>query len=562
MSERSRTGLLGLVLAVLALVAHRGHAVEFLNYDDDDYVTENPIVKYGLSADSARRAFTEPQAANWHPLTWLSHMVDVELFDLDPAAHQRTSRWIHALSALLLFLFLARTTRAPAPSFLAAGLFALHPQHVESVHWISERKDVLSGLFWMATLLAHAHYARRPSWARYLLVASTLLLGLLAKATGVTLPFVLLLMDLWPLGRLRATDGRSGEPLRRLVLEKLPLLLLAAAIAATAIATQSAYGTPASFERLPLDARVSNAATAAATYLGKALWPTNLAAFYPHPAALDPGFEPWNARALLALLAIAAALAAAWRSRRRRPWITVGVCWFLGTLVPLSGLVQVGVQSRADRYAYLPLIGFYAAVCWTAWEALPRARRALIVLGLAALGALSFVTARQSRVWRDSRTLFEHALEVTEDNYVALIQLADLELVSGRPRSAEALLLRSGEIHTDSQLCSNLSAVQIALEKWGVAEQNARRALELDGGNPEAHVNLGVVLGSTERFEKAAASFQRATELRPSYADAWYDLGLLHLERGRRQQAAECFRRVLRIDPGWAEVRALLDGTE
>jgi Tfp pilus assembly protein PilF len=540
-----------ILLVTAVLVAHRGHARAFLNYDDDDYVVNNPIVVEGLGAEGVRSAFTEAHAANWHPLTWCSHMLDVELFELDAAAHQRTSILLHLVAAMVLFRALLALTGKAAPSLLVAGLFALHPQHVESVHWISERKDVLAGLFFALTLLLWARHVRAPSRARYALAALALGAGLLSKATVVTLPFVLLLLDLWPLRRWPERSARA------LVVEKLPLFLLAGGVALVAAATQSGFGTTTTLTELPLADRLGNAVVSAGAYALKAAWPVDLAVFYPHPAVVSDG-GPFGATFLLALAALVAALLLAWRARGRRPWLTVGLLWYLGCLLPVIGLVQIGEQARADRYTYLPMIGLYLAAVFGAWEAWPRARRAVLAVGCLALLLCARATLAQAATWRDSRTLFEHALAVTDRNYVALSQLAHVDLSEGRPEDARRRLELALAIHSDARMFTNLAAALNRLGEHAEAEARARRAVRLDETQAEAHNNLGIALGGQGRARAAAESFRRATELRPTYVEAWFNLGKVEAARGELDAARAAYRRVLELAPGDAEAARFL----
>ncbi len=557
-SEPRRTLLLALALVVASLLTHRATSNGFLNYDDNDYVTENPLVRDGLSAHGIGRAFTEAHAANWHPVTWVSHMVDVELFGMDARAHQRTSIWLHTLSALLLFLALRALTGAALPSAFVAALFALHPQHVESVYWIAERKDVLAGLFWNATLLAWWHYARSPSRARYALVATAFALGLASKSTVVALPLVLLLLDRWPLGRHVGPDARST---RALVLEKAPLFVLSALASAATYAAQSSYGTTAALATIAFPARVANALRSAVLYVAKAFSPTDLAAFYPHPALVG-GTEAVTVATAVAAIALVLAAVVVLRNARRAPWLLTGCAWYALALLPAIGLVQVGEQARADRYAYLPLVGVYVAVVWSVRAATARSRalsRAAALVGFVALALFARATILQARVWSDSTALFEHALAVTENNYVALNQLAHLDLERGDTDAAERRLLASIRMHPDAKAFTNLARVYSARTDWVAAESALRRSLALGPRGPEAHNNLGIVLARTGRPEEAARSFRRSTELRPTYAEAWFNLGALELQRGERGAARAALTRALALDPGDADARALLE---
>ncbi|HKI05311.1 MAG TPA: glycosyltransferase family 39 protein [Thermoanaerobaculia bacterium] len=375
------------------------------------------MVQKGITPESLAWVRTANVANNWHPLTMLSHMLDYEIFGMSPAGHHFTSLLLHAANVLLLFEVLRRMTGAAGRSAVAAGLFAVHPLHVESVAWVAERKDVLSALFWILAMGAYHCYAARPSPGRYLLVALAMALGLMAKPMVVTLPLALLLLDVWPLGRLTFESGWEHR-LSRLAAEKLPLLGLSAAASLVTLHYQTT--SLVTLEALPWRLRLANAAVSYAAYLGKTLLPRNLAVFYPIP--LD--IPLWKAAGAALLIASLTALAA-WKARKA-PWLLVGWLWFLGTLVPVIGLVQVGRQAMADRYTYLPSIGLFLALCWglPALSAGRRWRSALAAAAVLALLALAAATRAQVRHWSDSVTLYRHALAATRGNYVAHVGLA------------------------------------------------------------------------------------------------------------------------------------------
>lgn len=492
----------------------------FVAYDDDLYVTANPGVQQGITAAGLRWALAAVVAENWHPVTLASHMLDAELFGLDPRGHHLTSLVLHAANVLLLFSFLRRTTGASWRSAAAAALFAVHPTRVESVAWVAERKDVLSGLFFFLCLLAYARYAERPSLPRYLAVVAALALGLAAKPMLVTLPFVLLLLDLWPLGRFR--PGR----LRPLLLEKLPLLALsAAASAATLVAQRGALA-----EALPLGQRLANALVAYATYLGKILLPRDLAVFYPMPPAL-PTWKVAGAALLLAVLT-----AAALQLGRRATYLPVGWFWFLGMLVPVIGLVQVGSQSMADRYTYLPAVGLFLIAAWGLPDALPRrkaARPILTTATLAAILVLALAARAQTVHWRNTITLFHHAAAVTEGNYVAHLNLAEALREAGRRE--EALEHYRAAIAARPRLPRAYAALGGALRSWGhpaEALPPLRTALELDPTDARTHATLAMALDDLDRTEEAIAALRRALELDPSMANARRGLELLQTRSG------------------------------
>jgi tetratricopeptide (TPR) repeat protein len=512
-ARRSRAALAALLaLATFALYARvAGH--QFLHFDDDQYLTANPVVAAGWTAAGVRWAFTTFSVANWHPLAWLSHMLDVQLFGMRPGPHHLVNAGIHAANGALLFLVLARMTGATALAFLAAALFALHPVHVESVAWVSERKDVLSTLFGLLLLGAYAHHAARPSLLRYLAVLLLLAASLMAKAMWITAPFLLLLLDYWPLQRFAARPGPEDPrpprvprfPAGRLVLEKLPLLVLCAAVGAVAVVAQDRGGALESLARLPFADRVGNAARSYLAYLAQAFWPASLSAYYPMPPAGSV------LRPVAAVLALAGATAVTFLARRRQPWLLVGWLWYLGMLVPVIGLVQVGSQAMADRYTYVPLVGISVALIWTL-DALVQPRAARTGLALAAglaIASLAALTWIQIGYWRDQVSLFSHAVAVTGEN---------------------------GRAH------HLLSQGFIAEQRWPEALVHAREAARLDPENPRAHKNLGFVLFRNGRLDEAIASLERAVALDPGYAEAHGNLAIAYGRAGRTEDAVREMR--------------------
>lgn len=502
--------LVGVVAALYGQVVTH----EFVDLDDDAYIVRNPEVRQGLSWQGARWAFTTFHEGNWHPLTWLSHMLDCEVFGLHPGGHHFVNVLLHAASSVLLLLALSAWTEAFWPSTLVAALFAVHPLRVESVAWAAERKDVLSGLFFLLVLWTYGRYVKRPGAGRYLLVLLFLALGLLAKPMLVTLPFVLLLLDLWPMGRrLRL----------RLVVEKLPLFALSGMSIAVTLLAQRRGGAIRSFEMIPVGSRVANTCVATLAYLRKTIWPVDLAVFYPHPALIREAVFPGAAvfaglgLAFLTILAVSAV--------RRRPYLLVGWLWYVVTLLPVSGLVQVGEQAMADRYTYLPLIGIYIVLAWGAREVAVRWRRLQPALALAAsiaLAAFASATWLQIGVWRDSRTLFEHALRVTRDNYLVL---------------------------------NNLGAWFERRDDLGKAEAALGGALRVKPDYAHAHYNLGVVLHREGKPENAAEEFERAIRIRPDFADAHYNLAIVLEGQGRLAEAAARYEEALRIRTDFVEAR-------
>ncbi len=478
----------------------------FVLYDDPDYVTKNEHVRAGVTLSGLAWAATSFDASNWHPLTWVSHMLDAAIHGGRPWGHHLTSLLLHVATAVLLFLVLEAATGRAEPSAWAAAMFGVHPAHVESVAWIAERKDVLSGLFFVLTLAAYVAHVRRPGRFTFAAVIGAFACGLLAKPMLVTLPFVLLLLDVWPLGR------RPRETWRSLVTEKAPLLALSAVSCALTLAAQSRGRTLPSLTHLSLGARLENALVALAAYLRIAVWPTNLACFYPYPAGGWPGSRvAVSAAVLLALTAGAVAL------RRRAPSLATGWAWYLGMLVPVAGIVQVGSQAMADRYTYLPFVGLFVAA---AWLVPPRAPRTAWILAWIAVAALIPVSRAQARVWRDSVTLFEHAARVTADNAFAAWSL-------GAALAAEG---RTGE-----------------------AIASYERSIRIDPGYAEAHNNLGILLAKQGRLDEAAARYREAIRRRPAYAQAHRNLGHALDRLGRTGEALAEYESAIRIDPGKAE---------
>ncbi|MEE8412336.1 MAG: tetratricopeptide repeat protein [Acidobacteriota bacterium] len=531
--------LCGVTLGVYVQVG--GH--DFVNLDDFDYVSENPQVNRGLSWQGVRWAFTAQHSANWHPLTTLSHMLDVQLFGLDPGPMHLVNVLFHLLNTVLLFRLLHGATGSTWRTAVVAGLFALHPLHVESVAWISERKDVLSTFFWLATMLAYSAWTRRPSAARYSGVVALFALGLLSKAMLVTLPLVLVLWDVWPLSRVR--PARLAADLRRSVREKLPLLALSAAHSVVTLFVQASAGATMPSGTIPLASRLGNAAVTYGRYLWDLLWPVGLSPSYPHTGA-PPA---WTVGVALAGIAIVGWVA--WKQRDRWSWWTVGWCWYLGTLVPVIGIVQVGIQSRADRYTYLPMIGVTIVLAWglEAWTRNRSLVRTICIELLAVWGlALIVVTTLQVARWKDGPTLFRYALSITPDNYqihealgVELARAGDVpaamkhfrRVVDGLPNRA-ASYYHLGLAYIQS---GNPSAGLIELE----------RALELDPEYTGALDNAAYAHGLLGRYDVAAATYGRLIELRPNSALAWRNLGVAEIRCGRLVEGRAATQRALEL---------------
>jgi tetratricopeptide (TPR) repeat protein len=522
---RVRTWHLCAVLLVLTAVAYLplwGNG--FVDFDDDAYITDNPHVTGGPSPQGFAWAWTTLHGKYWQPLSWLSLQLDAQLFS-HRGPDGRRSLWAggfhveslcwHAGSALVLFGLCRRLLRGPWPAFLAAALFALHPLHVESVAWAAERKDVLSAFFGLLALAAYARYAAAPSAPRYLAVVAAYLLSLLCKPTLMTLPLLLLLLDYWPL--------RRAAPWRRLLLEKLPLLLLASGIAAVTVAARQHTGAAVSLEFLPLSDRLGNAAAGYGWYLYRTCCPTGLAVLYPHP--LHNWSRPGAVAGAAALLLVT--LLALWQARRR-PWLVVGWLWFVGALMPMIGLAQGGEQAWADRFTYWPHIGLFVALACGLAELVRRWRLPALAVGSAgalALGGLGALTWLQAGYWRDTVSLWERALAVTGDNPRAHLNLGKYYLERGRPDQAE-------------RHCAE--AVRLAPE---VAYH---------------HYSLGVALLALGREAAAADALDEAVRLSPNLSDAWHNLGVARLRQGKPDEAIRCFRTVLGLQPAAADTRAAL----
>jgi Flp pilus assembly protein TadD len=535
------------VLLTAATLAVFGQTLgaAFITADDGVYVTQNPTVQAGLTGPGFRWAFGFHDG-NWIPLTWLSLMLDASIGGGGPRPFHLTNVILHLASTLLLFVGLTRMTSCAGRSGFVALLFAVHPLHVESVAWVAERKDVLSGLFFMLGLLAWAAYVRRPSTSRYLAVAGVLMLGLMAKSMLVTLPVVFLLLDLWPL--------RRATPLRRLIVEKIPLAAIAAVVGIVTIAAQRGEGAMSSLAAIPFPERVGNALVSYAAYLVSMVWPQHLSFFYPHPGA---GLPPWQVLASAALLF--AITFAAWRTIRTHPYVAIGWAWYVIMLLPVIGLIQVGVQARADRYTYLPLIGPFLAMTWAYGDTV---RRRELVVGTAAVAGVLLTGAAyvQAGYWHDSVTLYTRALAVTTDNAVAhgnmglaLLEAGDLD--GAIAHSREALRLAPGNAEAPNQLATALTRKGLADEAIAVY----RTALAVRPNDVTLHSNFGTVLAEQGRFDDAAREFQEALRLAPGSSDAHYNLGILLARQERFDEAIAELSEAQRLSPLDAQIRESLD---
>jgi tetratricopeptide (TPR) repeat protein len=530
---------------------------DFVNFDDHVYVYENPLVVRGLSTEGIIGAFTQTHALNWHPLTTLSHMLDCQLYGLKAGGHHLTNVILHTISVLLLFLVLKQLTGALWQSAVVAALFAIHPLHVESVAWVAERKDVLSAVFFVLTLAAYARYARAPSIPRYLLVALLFSCGLMSKPMLVTLPFVLLLLDYWPLSGLEAQKSGAGSRLRRLVTEKLPLFALSTCSCLVTLFTQRQGPNP--IDQLPFLWRLNNTFVSYVTYIGQMLWPVRLAVFYPHPNDRLPLLEVTMAIAFLVGVSLLVIYL-----RRTKPYLITGWFWYLGMLVPVIGLVQVGEQAHADRYTYLPQIGLYIIIAWSVGDLLlestSRARRALV--GIAAAIIIVSLSARargQTSYWKNSETLWNHTLAVTSDNDVAHNNLGFVFLRRGELDKAilefqAALDIRSRSTQTHYNLGAaliqnNMGNAFARKQLLDEGIDHLQEAVRLRPDYADAHFNLGSVLFHQGRIDQAIAQWQKALAIRPNDAEAHRNVASALRRQGNVQGAIAEYEQALNITP-------------
>ena len=539
---------LGAITLALFLPA-LGH--EFVKTDDNLYVTAQPMVQQGLSADSFVWAFTNVSAANWHPITWLSHMLDCELYGLNPRGHHFTSILIHSANAALLFLLLWRWTGSQWRSAIVAALFAWHPLRVESVVWVAERKDVLSCFFGLLALWTYREYARTRSAGRYIQTLSLYACSLMSKATLVTLPFALLLLDYWPLKRFgnheQGRSERESVSLRRLFAEKAPFLAVALAVCAVTIWAQSQADQVQSIEALPIGLRLANAVSAYCAYIGQTFYPSNLALFYPMPESYS-GF-----RTAISFAGLAAVTSAGFLWARRHPYFLTGWLWYLGVLVPVIGIVQVSVQARADRYTYLPHIGLFIAVVWSVAE-LNRGRtrnRRLQVFGLGALAlGLILMTSLQIRHWKNSESLYRQSIRATRDNDWAHNALGSVLYDLGRLDEARAQFLLASRIQVDQpRFLYNLGVVCERQHDHAGAVFYFEKTVELSPNRADVRVKLAIVLSHLGRSQDALAQFAKAAELEPGLYSARLQLGNALAESGQYEKAEAEYRAALDLAP-------------
>jgi protein O-mannosyl-transferase len=548
--------LLLAIVTIAVFVRVVGH--EFVNYDDYAYVTLNPIVQEGLTWHGVKWAFMEPhgEVTYWHPLTWLSHMVDTQIFGLKPAGHHFGNVLFHTLNTLLLFVLLRRMTGNRAASAVVAALFALHPFQVDSVAWVAERKNLLSAAFWLLALLAYVRYAERPTAWRYGSVFLLMALGLMAKPTLVTLPCVMLLLDFWPLGRTSWMQSQGLKTTRRsagwLLLEKVPLLALSAASSFLTIQGHREIGGLVSGEELPMPLRLANAVVSYALYLRKVIWPSDLSVFYMHPGKWPTLAVVGSGLVLLAITAIAI------QQRHRRPFLIVGWLWFLGVLVPFIGLVQAHVQAMADRFAYVPIIGVFVMVVWTvaSWPAAMPYRKA-IQTGLAgmALAGCVIMTSLQLGHWRNSITLMERAVKVAGGNYLVHEMLGNARAERGELDAALAEYQTAIRLKpTEATPWQVAGRVLIQQGRAAEAVPYLEKAVQLAPARLEPRRRLAMALLSQGRRAEARAAYLALIPLIPPTAEGQRELADMLAEGQQFGEAIHHYREALRLKPDFVLV--------
>lgn len=523
----------------------------FVNYDDRLYITTNPYLIKGITTDSLIWAFTKPYASNWHPLTWLSHMLDCEIYGLNPAGHHITSVIIHIITTVLLFRVFFRMTGAIWPSAFVAAVFAVHPLHTESVAWAAERKDVLSGLFWILTMLAYVRYAERPNLKRYALVLAAFILGIMSKPMLVTLPFVLLLLDWWPLERIAGKKSENAfkkTSIKRLILEKIPLFALSIVSCVITLISQGSEGSFATLLTIPAGYRIGNMFVSYIKYIANAILPTRLAVFYPHS----------RSNLSIALVCICAfvfvvlSILSIYTGRQKK-YTAVGWLWFVGTLVPVTGLVQVGAQAMADRYMYIPIVGLSIIAAWGVKDLVKghsRLRVPAAILALGILAAFTLLTRIQTKYWQNSITLFGRALEVTENNPLAENNYGCALYEAGRfdeaiPHLKKAIQLMPA--YTDPRI--NLGKIYLAQGKSSEAVECLTEAMNLNPGSADACYNLAMAFGIEGKYNEAIKIFGRTIQLDPDYPDVYKRMGTAMLAAGRAAEAIEYLNESLLINP-------------
>jgi tetratricopeptide (TPR) repeat protein len=544
-----------LVIAIL-FVYWQVRNFSFVNYDDHQYVTENRYVQDGLTLKSIAWAFTTVHMSNWHPLTWLSHMLDYQLYGMNPGQHHLTNVLFHILNTLLLFLVFRRMTGELWKSGFVAALFALHPLHAESVTWVAERKDVLSTFFWLLTMWCYARYVEHSERDRYLLVVLFFILGLLAKPMLVTLPFILLLFDYWPLNRFQfGSSGDGSYSIQKsfnfgLIWEKIPLFLLSTASCVVTYFVQKSGGAVNSLDAMKFNIRIANAILSYTNYIAKMIWPYKLAVLYPYPEVI-PFWEVTGACLVLVFISLLSI-----GLIKKSPYFAVGWCWFLGAFVPVIGLVQVGLQAMADRYTYVPLIGLSIIIAWGAPDILAGLRHKRIIFAIftifVILAIMIFTWFQVSR-WKNSITLFKNAVDVTKNNYVAHHKLGEALAIQGETDKAirhysEALRIKPDFIAPHL----NLGVTLRETGKLNEAIEHFSSVLRLKSDSAEAHYELGITLEKKGNIDGAEKHYIKALRIKPDYAKAHNNLGIVLAFRKKDKEALYHFVEALRIDSGYA----------
>lgn len=544
-----------LVLAVLT-VYWQVREYDFINYDDDIYVTENSNIRDGLTISGAVWAFQSGEASNWHPVTWLSHMLDVELYGMHPGRHHMTNAILHIFNSVLLFLLLSRMTSRPWRSGFVAALFALHPLHVESVAWIAERKDVLSTWFFLLGLYAYIRYVDKPSFLSYAMVLCFFIMGLMAKPMVITFPFVLLLLDYWPFCRFRSVklqteakqsgDGRNMS-LSWLIIEKIPMFILVVISGVVTFMVQKNGGAVESLAICSVSTRLQNALFSYLMYMLKMIWPCCLSVFYPYPGQVALWKVAGAAISLLMVTVVSVVY------KRKRPWLLMGWLWYIGTLVPVIGIVQVGLQGMADRYTYIPLIGLFVILSWGSAEIECKNQRYRFFAVGTAVGILSILgacTFYQVKHWEGSFTLFSHAVKVTKDNWLAHNNLGNALIRLGRAEESIPHFREALKINPQNPMVNfNLGEVMLRQGRINEAEVYYLKAIELKPWYAEAYSNLGLVKVKQGDNDKAITYFEKAVEIDPICISAHNNLGVILVQSGRTDEAAEHFKRAIEIDP-------------
>lgn len=534
--------LILLTIIVFAAVKDNG----FINLDDNRYVYQNPHIQSGLNADSLKYAFSI-DFSNWHPLTWLSLMLDYQLFHLDPAGYHVVNLIFHVINTLLLFLFLHRMTKALWPCAFVAAMFAVHPLHVESVAWVAERKDVLSGLFWILTMGAYSYYVEKPSLQTYAFVLLFFILGLMSKPMVVTLPFALLLLDYWPLRRIEILQWSRIRPL---LMDKIPLFVLTIFACILTFTANQTSGAVESAGDLSLFVRLGNALISYVAYIGKMIYPAALAVLYPHPLSV----ALWQGLAAALLLAAVTAFVI-WKMKEA-PYLVTGWLWYLGTLVPVIGIVQAGIQSMADRYTYIPLIGVFIMAAWGAadlakkWK-LPKAALPVIAAGI--LLILAMITRTQVGYWQNNLTLYSHTLSITRNNFFIHNNRGNVYNSMGNYAKAIEDYDRSIEIKPDFALAYvNRGAAYSTQGNYQEAIEDLTQALKIKPDFGEAYINRGIIYTNMGKYQQAIEDLNRAIEHNPSYAIVYFSRGIAHIALEHAPQAIEDFSRAIDLEPSFA----------